>query len=556
MSMEQMSDYLDAYDSGYHDYKDVVLNKIAGIRIENFRTMKNKTMDLGNVITVVSGKNGTMKSTLLGLIAHPFSSPNNARDAFDNPLKTKHSDVFYLSPEKDSEQYTYYLKITTVDGITFEEPIRVYKRKNPNGTYRHRLTVGKDNKEGKGNFSLNTSFVNLKRLIPIIDTNAEIVDKEMEKSLEKFVSEGYMKILQKEAFFEPVQVSDKMVKQTFGPGKNADYDYKSISSGEDNIGHILNKMHAFLQFKTENVNALQGIFCIDEMEASLHPVAQINLFDFIFNWAKNNHIQVVINTHSLYLIQYVIDLQSRLKDKNDVILNMISTAYVSEKNYNIIKNPDYDEAYKELTLRDIKEVEDIYKVNIICEDDMAESYLKRIISKKEVLKRLEFMHSLNEDSEGNGCNGLKSLIKNGQKLLEDSIIFFDPDVNVTDIAKYKSKFLVLPSEYGMPIEKEIVKFIYDLPGDDDFFIHFGRERNAFMNDFSKCGIVELSNLDSVKGDGVKKYKTWANANTKEYKKYVTYYIKRNRDTMDVFRKELEELLDEILINKGLPGVSI
>lgn len=551
-----MKEYLDAYDCGYTNYKEIALKKIEGIRLENFRTIKNKTMDLGNVITVVSGKNGTMKSTLLGLIAHPFSSPNNAQDAFGNPLKTRHSDVFYLSPEKDSEQYLYYLKVTTIDGVTFEEPIRVYKRKNPNGSYRHRLTVGKDNKEGKGNFSLNTSFVNLNRLIPMINTNAQIVDETMEKSLEKFVSEGYMKILQKEAFLEPVQVSDKSIKQTFGPGQNADYDYKSISSGEDNIGNILNKMHAFLQYKSSDMNALQGIFCIDEMEASLHPVAQINLFNFIYNWAKNNHIQVVINTHSLYLIQHVIDLQKRLKDENDVVLNMISTAFVSGKNYNIIKNPSYDEAYKELTLRNVDDIHDVYKVNIICEDDVAEYYLKRIISKKEVLNRLEFMHSLNEGEEGNGCNGLKSLIKNGQKLLEDTIIFFDPEVNVTDIIKYKSKFLVLPSEYEMPIEKEIAKFIYDLSGDDEFFRYFDKERNAFIDEFSRCGIIHLNDLDLVKMDNVKKYKTWSNINAKEYRKYITYFVKRNKGIMDTFRVELEKYLDDIFIHKGLPGVSL
>ena len=146
------NEYLDAAECGYEKYKDVIIKKIEGVRLSNFRSFKEKNMDLGNIITVISGKNGTMKSTILGLIAHPFSSPNNAHDAFGNPLKTKHSDVFYLSPEKDSAQYLYYLRISTVDGKMFEEPIRVYKSKNPDGTFRHRVTVGKDNKGGRGNF--------------------------------------------------------------------------------------------------------------------------------------------------------------------------------------------------------------------------------------------------------------------------------------------------------------------------------------------------------------------------------------------------------------------
>lgn len=546
----------DAFESGYHDYKDIHFKKINGIRISKFRTISDAKMDLGNVMTIISGKNGTMKSTILGLLAHPFASPNNAQDAYGNDLKTRHSDVFYLSPDKDKEQYNYSLVATTMDDVVFEEPIRVYPRKNPNGTIRHRLTVGKDNVDGKGNFSLNTSYVNLKRLLPIVGTNAQILDKEIGQSLERFISQGYMKILQKEAFLEPVFVLDKGKKQTFGPGKKAKYDYKAISSGEDNVGHILSKMHAFLQYKSENANELQGIFCIDEMEASLHPVAQINLFNFIYSWAKNNNIQVVINTHSLYLIQYVIELQERMGNKDDIVLNMISTAFVSGENYNIIKNPSYNKAYKELTLKDIKNIDEIYKVNLICEDDVAEYYLRRIISKREVLARVDIIHSLNDAESGNSCNGLKSLIRNGQKLLTDSVIVFDADVNVTDIERYPSKFIVLPGEYNLPLEKEIVKYIYDLPGDHDFFKKFKKERIAFVNEFSRYDIVNLNNIDSITNEKVSKYKNWAKESTKDFKKYVTYYVKDNDKLMRTFKETLQDILNEKFMSQSLPGVNL
>lgn len=547
--------FQDAAGCGYENYKDIKIKKIDAIRLAEFRTVKNKTMELGDVITVVSGKNGTMKSTLLGLIAHPFSSPNNARDAFGNQLKTRHSEVFYLSPEKDSDQYLYYLRITTTDDITFEEPIRVYKRLNPDGKYRHRVTVGKDNKEGRGNFSLNTSFVNLKRLIPIIDTNAKVDDEEMAKTLKSFVADGYMRILQKEAFLEPVQVSDKNKKQTFGPGENAEYDYRSISSGEDNVGHILSKMHAFIQYKTNNLDALQGIFCIDEIEASLHPVAQVNLFEYIYNWAKNNHIQVVINTHSLYLIQHVLELQSKLQNKNDVVLNMISTAFVSDNNYNVIKNPNYNEAYKELTLKDKESIHDIYKVFVICEDDVAEYYLKRLISKTAVLRRLEFLHGLKEDEKGNGYAGLKALIKNGRKLLENTIVFFDADVNVDDLKRCKSYYFVLPSLHGLPLEKDLVKYIYDLPGDDPFFVKFDKERATFCNEFAGCGITNLTDVEEIKNDNVKKYKTWSKGQ-KDFKKYISFFVKSNLDNNMQFLSEVEDCLNKLFVSKGIPPISL
>ncbi|MBE6105719.1 AAA family ATPase [Anaerovibrio lipolyticus] len=356
-----------------------------------------------------------------------------------------------------------------------------------------------------------------------------------------------MKILQKEAFSAPVQVLDKSIKQTFGPGKEADYDFKSISSGEDNIGHILNKMYAFLQYKTDNVGALQGIFCIDEIEASLHPVAQINLFDFIYNWAKKNHIQVVINTHSLYLIQHIIELQKKISNKDDIVLNMISTAFVSDKNYNIIKNPNYNEAHKELTLKYV-DIGEIYKINIICEDEIAEYYLKRIISNQKALKRLEFMHNLNEDIVGNGFTGLKSLLKNGQ------IIFFDPEVNVSDLSRCRSKFFVLPSLHGMPIEKEIVKYIYDLSGDHEFFKYFAKEKNAFLNEFSHFDIIHLHDIEYITQDNIKKYKKWSNLNKSAFKKYITFYARHN-DTK-IFLDDIIKCMNDIFIRKGLPMISV
>ncbi len=39
-------------------------------------------------------------------------------------------------------------------------------------------------------------------------------------------------------------VSDDKAKETLGPS-NANYDFETISSGEDNLGHILLKLLAF-----------------------------------------------------------------------------------------------------------------------------------------------------------------------------------------------------------------------------------------------------------------------------------------------------------------------
>lgn len=539
----------DALSKGYNNYKEIKIKRINGIYIQHFRSLFDKEISLGKYITVLSGKNGTMKSSILGLIAHPFSSPNEAKDCFGKELKTEMSDVFSLSLEKDNAKYLYLINITTTDDITFSEPIRVYPRPNEE---RHRITVGKDNKRGKGNFLLNTAYINLKRLIPIVETSAHQCSPEDADKYSKFAALGYSKILQKEAFLNPQPITDDGNKNTFGP-TNTYYDFTTISSGEDNVGHILNKMYAFIKNQTPDPDALQGILCIDEIEASLHPVAQENLFNFLYTWAQKNKIQVVLTTHSLYLMQCALIRQAQLNN-DDIVINMISTAFVKNNNYKIIKNPNYEEAYKELTFKSIEDLTDVYKINVICEDKIAENYLKKIISRRSILSQLNFMHNLTGDNSGNSCIGLFSVMKNGEKLLENSIVVFDPEVSEKSIPQNTVSYIILPSDFQLPIEKTIAKYIYDLPGDAPFFIKFQKEKEAYLNDFSNYGIFTLlGDITILKSSNIKRFKDWFENDMKS-QQYLNFYAKNNPDIIEPFSQRFLELLNQKLVNKSLPPI--
>ncbi len=542
---------LTARETGYANNKDVKFKKIKGININKFRTIENRFIELGDDVTIISGKNGTMKSCILGLIAHPFSSPNNATDSFGVNLKTDMRDVFFLSLEKDKTTYTYNLIAETMEGKCFSEPIRVYPRPNEG---RHRVTVGKDNKGGLGNFYLNTSYINLKRLLPLVETKAIRAEDETDNKLQAFIADGYSRIIQKEAFLKPLKVSESNTKTTFSPSKDANYDYKSISSGEDNIGHIMNKMYAFVNNKTSG-DELQGVLCIDEIEASLHPVAQRNLLDFILNWSRQNKVQVVITTHSLYLIQYALLVQQKLKSKESLVIDMISTAYVNNNNFCVIKNPPYETAYKELTFETMENFAEAYKINILCEDEVAVNYLKKIITARNIIQRLNFIHDMDSENKGTSCVTYKNLIKNGEKLLENSIVVFDPEVTLDDLKKKKASYIKLPSRFELPIEKEIVKYIHDLPGDSKFFTTFKKEQASFLNDFSRYGIsdftIEALNVEKT----IKKFKNWADSE-KKFSQYVNYYAKHNEDIIKPFLDTFLGIVNYKLEEKALPIITV
>jgi AAA15 family ATPase/GTPase len=546
-----------ATESGYASNKDVCFKKIDSIYIKKFRTMENRTIQLGRNITLISGKNGTMKSSILGLIAHPFSSPNDAKDIFGHDLKTPMSQVFKMSLEKDTIQYQYYLNATSSTEIQFSEPIRMYPRQKEK---RHRITVGKDNKLGLGNFSLNTAYINLKRLFPIIDTNANVIDQPAFTESERHkISTAYMKIMTRDAFTEFDCISDYKEKNTLGP-KNASYDFNSISSGEDNLGNILMKMLAFEKAKTPE-NILQGIFCIDEIEASLHPVALRNLFDYLLNWSKENNVQIVATTHSLYLIDYVLKYQNTHEShKEEVCFNLISTAMVgADNNYRVLNNPSYKDAYKELTLKNPDEFS-LYKINILCEDETAEQLIKKIIKSRSILKNIEFISNVSGDV-GTPYSSLVALGKNGFKLLEDSIIVFDSDVPRAELQKVTSKNVdafIIPDDSnisttntGFPIEKDIVKFISELDGSHEIFQKY-KEKMAFLDDFHHYEIME----NEIPTTNTTKFKNWKNNNKKIYNSILVVYVKEKKDIFTDFRKNLLSAVNKKRNTKGLPLLSL
>jgi len=540
-------------DLGIVFNKEVKIKKIKNIELVKFRSLKDRIFELGDYITVISGKNGTMKSTLMGLIAHPFDSIGKSVDPFGNKLKTDFSDVFNLSEKYDREKYKYFISLEIKEDKILKEPVDFYYNKSDN---RFRLVPSGRNK-GDGNFTLNTSYVNLRRLFPMVDTDSK-PDSSItySKEEEKFIENFYSKLLQKQSFSSVEAVADNKLKTTLGPA-NSYYDYESISSGEDNLGHIVNKLIGFMRHTNKDKSLSNGIFCIDEFESSLHPVVQIRLFEFLLSWAKANNVQIIISTHSLYLISHILNRKDELNN-TDILINMISTAYVEANNFNIIKNPPYEFAYKELTFKDYTTTseEEIHQIDIICEDDIAKDFIDKILKTREIKKYINYITNLSEDVDhkGNSYSALASLCINGPKLLENSIVVFDADVPEEKLNKIKQFdfFIKLPDPENLPIEKRIVKYIIELPGNHQFFHEFNAEKDKFLSDFTDFDI-NLNQPDYTKCS-VKPYKNWSDSDIRKFKRIVTFYIRNNESITNNFRTKFIELLNRKLKQKSLPPI--
>ncbi|OTO77314.1 hypothetical protein A5865_001190 [Enterococcus sp. 12E11_DIV0728] len=135
----------------------------AGVAIELLPV--SYTHLLGEQITVVSGRNGTMKSTLMGLVSQPYRTSH--RDINDKLMQTKFSDVFKLSEVKDQNDYVYHLMLNVDNDLYLKEPVPLYYQPgNPNSKFskkgRHRL-VPSGRAKGDGYFNLPSVYINLKR---------------------------------------------------------------------------------------------------------------------------------------------------------------------------------------------------------------------------------------------------------------------------------------------------------------------------------------------------------------------------------------------------------
>ena len=543
---------------GISDNKDIAIRSILGIRIRCFRSLRDQSLMLGEQLTVLSGRNGTMKTSLMGLLAHPFSS--DAKDAFSAELKTPLQEVFKLSPQFDKDDYAYDMILRMGSGDILSEPVSIYRVQD--NTNRHRIVVSGAEK-GDGNFLYNTSFLNLKRLFPLVDTKAApatdgtfCLSKEEAADLKDFY-ENVFPSSDYEAF---VPVHQKKVKTTFAlSGSSARYDWHSISSGEDNLGAIFNRLLGFQRVYAASQQNGNGILCIDEVESSLHPVAQWRLVDYLYRWSTRYKVQVVLSTHSLHLIQHLYLSHAANLAAGRIVINFVSKSNARGENFPILQNPDYGLAYKELTLTSPAKLAAARKVRVFCEDEHAIHFAKRLIKSQDILSAVTFHSSLdpNGGKPGTSWSALRKLCVEYPLLLEGSLALFDADVGPTELSKIKNPelYLVLPDPGSLALERRIVAYIIGLDNDHPFFVKFDRERAVLLAEFKAADIKSLSPTDVVDPDKtpIKRCKAWADSDKTQFKKYVTYYCEHSGLRKD-FQLAFVEKVNAINRRHGLPTI--
>lgn len=430
--------------------------KINSIIINRFRGLSDIEVKFADRITLISGKNGTSKSTILGIIAQIFSfstdytqTPveryglsNKYKSLFDRSYESKFSEHFKLSENFDLPG-SMDVQIKLYDGI---EGVRkdslVLKLYDSKDRSKSRPVLRGNNDRNVTNPVI---FLSVNRLTPIVSRTYTLSsNKYLEENQEKALQLINRILLQQNT---DLTITDGSLK-SLAPHKET-YDHQSISVGEDNVGQIVRALLSFKKLSEEYENYAGGVLLIDEVDAGLFPAAQIQFLKLLFGFCKKYSLQVIMTSHSPTMIEAVYDQ----RDKQNY-----QTVYLTNTYGSLEVKTDFTWADIESDLHvkakvvNKNSLSKFPKVNIYCEDDEARQFFKALVRKRK-LKQIIKIIPVNLGSEQ-----YMNLVNEGvPEFSKKSVIVLDGDKK--DINK--PNICILPGE--LPPDQLLYDFMRFLP---------------------------------------------------------------------------------------------
>ena len=357
---------------------------IKEISVSVYRKLKDIKLQFSPCVNIISGVNGTCKSSLLHIISNSFQALKQKCDTVSDPACVRviskvnslvnpkiealtRGDKKYRDPAIGHKGTLY--SISYASGLTLD-----FRKHNSEGGNRYAVKP----KYTKGTQDrlpiLPVIYLGLPRLFPF----GEIADGQKVNDIKAQLPPSYideLKALYKDLMF--IEIQETKYQDVNGFKKRGDFvttkdgvDSNTISSGEDNVFVILLALvslrYYYDSLKTKSGNS-ESILLVDEFDATLHPSLQWRLMRKIRDYSRQYAIQVVSTTHSLSLIE------DCLRCKDNVI-------YLTDNNGLIGLLPEPDKYKIEAKLKTLSMTE-IYadrKIPVLTEDAEACCYLKEI----------------------------------------------------------------------------------------------------------------------------------------------------------------------------------
>lgn len=440
--------------------------RVVCLKINTFRRFSSIAIPFGNHITLVAGQNGTSKSTLLGMLAQPFSfgvvrgrtagkadasrytqnyhglKLHEFKDLTGKPFMYDCDDVFRLSKEFDfGKKYQYHTELSLADasanlpGNSLLTKSRDRKAGGALTGMRFVTGPGASHESGEGNFPHPVIYLGLNRLWPLAVTKRCTFSSDVlsRKDKEWYV-EKYNEILCLDEYDNSAKFMDTAEKRKFITPHSNDYDGESCSAGQDNLSQLLTAILSFRGLKEKlGVRYRGGMLLIDELDATLHAFAQDKLLELLCTVSDDLSLQIIATSHSLHILKKA--YQSQLKKDIEVL-------HLANEDGAIVSR-DF-ESYQEIS--DDLKVDStpppsrrVRKVSVVFEDKEGEFLFNQICGSK--LSR--YISRANTSSLGAGQ--LKNLANMPTSLPDLKDLIFIPDGDMAETwANPPKNLLALP----------------------------------------------------------------------------------------------------------------
>jgi len=465
------------------------------LHIEKFRALNDVEVEFGDSITVVCGKNGTSKSSILGIAAQIFNFEKDYvsdrllsfRQITGKQFKSQYSEHFRISDKFDLPG-SMAVNIELKDGYTDQDATatlqldrresKTKKKILPRPVVRRNSTASSANFASR-NFTHPVIFLSLKRLYPIADRDYKVIGFDyLNQHKHEFIGLTN-ELLNRQSSL--ATGTEGTISSAVSHGDN--YDQESVSAGEDNAGQIILALMSFRKLKEEYADYKGGLLLIDEADAGLFPTAQVNLLKMLDRECKDLNLQVVMTSHSPTLIEYAYQQSQQYRRR-------YKTVYLSNTfgGVQVMQDWSWAQISADITTTTVATGvgERLPKINIYFEDREAADFFAALMNRQPVKK---FTAPLPDITLG--CSNYLQLIDKGvSEFSEKSIICLDSDT-AQQVSRKKLKTVVLLPG-GLPPDQLIFEHLYNLPASDDFWkngLQF--TRNVFTNEAAEI-IRELA----------------------------------------------------------------
>ena len=442
---------------------------IKSIYIEKFRAFHDVQFDFTSSVVAIAGQNGTMKTTLLGMLAQPFSlkTDENMQNAktIDGKSYGMNMDKFFQFSVKHDIIGDHKFSLFVDESVYPNQEFRCISIKATESGRRARIRIWNrdgDRKAGSGFMQLPVIFLSMKRLHPIGESSGVMLCSSLldDEETKEFIKQ-HNHILS-------ILNETKSVSHVAGQGKstiaaNTDqYDGLTISAGQDNIGQILMAIYSFARLKKENPESYKGgILCIDELESTLFPSAQQQLLLFLKSAADRLDLQIFFTTHSLILLKM---MSENTKQNYGQILFLV------KRDNSIVKRDfDFEHMEADLGICPVSK-KPSNRTTVYTEDAEAKLFAKYLL--KKYSKYLDFSKCTL------GCQCYMTLFKHNFTEVLRNIVILDADAeedfnkkvksHVGGLKKMATHVILLPAEKKSP-EQMFYDFLWNLRDTDEFW---------------------------------------------------------------------------------------